>query len=47
MKTIRAHTLIAAMLICLLAMTAHAADVKIEKKQQDIRTMSQDTLQKL
>jgi lipid-binding SYLF domain-containing protein len=47
MKTIRTHTLIASMLICWLAMTAYAADSKIEKKQQDIRTMSQDTLQKL
>jgi lipid-binding SYLF domain-containing protein len=47
MKTLRTHTLIAAMLICLLAMTAYAADPKIEKKQQNIRTMSQDTLQKL
>jgi hypothetical protein len=47
MKTISTHTLIAATLICLLAMTAYAANFKIEKKQQDIRTMSQNTLQTL
>jgi lipid-binding SYLF domain-containing protein len=47
MKTIHARTLIATALISVLAVTAQAADLKIEKKQQDIRTMAQNTLQTL
>jgi lipid-binding SYLF domain-containing protein len=41
------QNLIAAALVCALAGTAHAADPKIEKKQQDIRDMAQQTLQRL
>jgi len=46
MKTTRTHSLIAAA-VCLLAVMAHASDSKIEKKQKEIRTMAQDTLQRL
>jgi lipid-binding SYLF domain-containing protein len=38
---------LAAFLICVLATMAHAADEKIEKKQQEIRDMAQDTLKRL
>ncbi|MGD0417707.1 MAG: YSC84-related protein [Terriglobales bacterium] len=42
------QNLLAAALVCALAVTAHAsADPKIEKKQQDIRNMAHDTLQRL
>jgi len=43
----RLRNLIAAALVCALAALAHAADPKIEKKQQDIRDMGQQTLQRL
>jgi lipid-binding SYLF domain-containing protein len=46
-KTLRINSPIAAALICALALTTHAAGAQIEKKQQDIRTMSQNTLQAL
>jgi lipid-binding SYLF domain-containing protein len=38
---------LATSLLCALAVTAHAADPKIEQKQQDIRNMAQQTLQRL
>ena len=41
------HNLLAAALICALAGTSHAADPKIEKKQNDIRNMAQETLKRL
>jgi lipid-binding SYLF domain-containing protein len=47
MKTLRTHNLMIAALVCALAVTAHSADPKIEKKQQEIRKMAQDTLQTL
>ncbi|MGB0123573.1 MAG: YSC84-related protein [Silvibacterium sp.] len=47
MKTIRTQKFMAAALLCALAVTAQAADSKIESQQQAIRTMSQDTLQTL
>jgi lipid-binding SYLF domain-containing protein len=46
MKMTRTHSLIAAA-VCLLAVMAHASDSKIEKKQTEIHTMVQDTLQRL
>jgi lipid-binding SYLF domain-containing protein len=46
MKT-RMQNILAAALVYALAMTAHAADPQIEKKQQDIRAMAQQTLQRL
>jgi lipid-binding SYLF domain-containing protein len=46
MKT-RMQNFFAAALLCVLVVTAHAADPKIEKKQQDIRDMAQQTLQRL
>ena len=46
MKT-EMQSLLAAALVCVLAVTAYAADPKIEKKQQDIRNMAHDTLQRL
>ena len=47
MKTIRQLNLLAAALACTLAVTAQAAEPEIEKKQQEIRKMAQDTLQTL
>jgi lipid-binding SYLF domain-containing protein len=47
MKTTRARNIIAVALVCALAVAAHADDNKKEKKQNDIRTMAQDTLQRL
>src|SRR5271167_545613 len=47
MKTARRLNLIALMLACALALTAHAADPQVEKKQKEIRNMAQDTLQRL
>jgi lipid-binding SYLF domain-containing protein len=44
---IRTYCLIAAALLCGLATTAQTADSKVEKKQQEIRKMAQDTLQAL
>jgi len=47
MKT-KMQVLLAAALVCALAVTANATtDPKIEKKQQDIRNMAQDTLNRL
>jgi hypothetical protein len=46
MKT-KSPSLVAAALLCVLSVTAHAADPKIAQKQQDIRTMAQQTLQRL
>ncbi len=46
MKT-KLHNLLATALVCALAVMAHAADPNIEKKQQDIRNMAQQTLQRL
>jgi len=46
MKT-KVQSLIAVALVCALALTANAADPKIEKKQKDIRSMAQDTLKRL
>jgi lipid-binding SYLF domain-containing protein len=46
MKT-KMQSLFAGALVCALAVAAHAADPKIEKKQQDIRDMAHDTLQRL
>ncbi|MGD0417776.1 MAG: YSC84-related protein [Terriglobales bacterium] len=46
MKT-KLQNLLAAGLVCALALAAHAADPKIEKKQQDIRDMAHDTLKRL
>lgn len=47
MKATRAHAFFVSALVCALAVMAHAADPKIEKKQQDIRDMAQPTLQRL
>jgi lipid-binding SYLF domain-containing protein len=47
MKTTRNRNLIAAALVCALAMTAHAADTDKEKKQKDIRNTAHDTLKRL
>ena len=43
------HTnrLIAAVIVCGLSVTAHAVDSKTEKKQLEVRTMTQETLQTL
>jgi lipid-binding SYLF domain-containing protein len=46
MKT-RLQNLLAAGLVCVLAVMAHATDPKIEQKQTDIRNMARDTLQRL
>ena len=43
----KVRSLFAAALVCTLAVAAHTTDSKIEKKQQDIRTMAQSTLQRL
>jgi lipid-binding SYLF domain-containing protein len=47
MKTALPRNVIVAALVCVLAVTALAGDTKTEKKQNDIRKMSQDTLQRL
>ncbi len=47
MRTIHRQILTIAALVCALAVTAHAADPQVEKKQKDIRTMAQSTLQRL
>lgn len=47
MKTIFKASLIASALFCGLALPLRAADPKIEKKQTDIQSMSQDTLKRL
>ena len=46
MKT-KLQNLLATALVCALAVIAHATDPKIEKKQQDIRNMAQQTLGRL
>jgi lipid-binding SYLF domain-containing protein len=46
MKTVRARNLLAAALLCVLAITAFA-DTKKEKDQKKVRKMSQETLQRL
>ena len=46
MKT-KLQNLLATALVCALAVMAHATDPKIEKKQQDIRNMAQQTLGRL
>jgi lipid-binding SYLF domain-containing protein len=47
MKTTRIHNFIAVVLISALALAAQGADNKKEKEQKEIRTMAQDTLQRL
>jgi lipid-binding SYLF domain-containing protein len=47
MKTTHAQNFLAAALICVFTVTAHAADTKQEKSQNEIRKMAQDTLQTL
>lgn len=47
MKYVHIRCLIAAALVCVLTATMHAADDNTEKKRNDIRTMAQDTLQRL
>jgi lipid-binding SYLF domain-containing protein len=47
MKAMHTHILVAAAMVCALAVIAHASDPKIEKKQNDIRNMARDTLQRL
>jgi lipid-binding SYLF domain-containing protein len=47
MKITRIRNLMVAALVCALAVTALAADSNIENKQNDIRKMKQDTLQRL
>jgi lipid-binding SYLF domain-containing protein len=47
MKIIRTVSLIAAALLCVLAVTAHAADDKKLKEQKEVRKMAQDTLKRL
>ena len=46
MKT-RLQNFPAAVLVCALVVSAHAADPKIEKKQKEIRSMAQETLTRL
>ena len=46
MKT-KLQDFVAPVLVCALAVMGHAADTNIEKKQQDIRNMAQQTLQRL
>jgi lipid-binding SYLF domain-containing protein len=43
----RTHSSLIAGIFCLLAISAHATDSKVEKKQIEIREMAQDTLQRL
>jgi lipid-binding SYLF domain-containing protein len=47
MKVMRMHAFITAALLCGLTVVAHATDSKIRKKQDDIRNMARDTLQRL
>jgi lipid-binding SYLF domain-containing protein len=47
LKTARLRTLIATNLLCALAVTASASGTKKESKQNAIRQMAQDTLQRL
>jgi lipid-binding SYLF domain-containing protein len=47
MKITRIRNLMVAALVCALAVTAPAADSNIENKQNEIRKMKQDTLQRL
>ena len=47
MKSICTRRLTVAALVCAFAVMAHAADNKKEEKQDEIRKMSQDTLQRL
>jgi lipid-binding SYLF domain-containing protein len=47
MKAIRIPNLIAAALVCALAVSAHATDNKKEKEQKEIRKMAHDTLHRL
>ena len=47
MKTTVSSSFFAAVLVCALAVSANAADPKIEKKQVEIRNMAQDTLKSL
>jgi lipid-binding SYLF domain-containing protein len=47
MKTTRTQNLLAAALVCALAMTANAADTDKEKKQKDVRDVAHKTLQQL
>ena len=47
MRTARIPGLIVIALVCLLAVTADAADTKTEKNQKQIRDMAHDTLQQL
>jgi len=46
MKT-KTQDILAGVLVCALAVMTHAADSDIEKKQQDIRNMAQQTLERL
>jgi hypothetical protein len=41
------NRLIAAVIVCSLSVTARAADSKTEKKQLEVRTMTQETLRTL
>jgi lipid-binding SYLF domain-containing protein len=43
----RMQNMLAGALVCALGVMTHAADSDIEKKQQDIRNMAQQTLQRL
>lgn len=47
MKTTRSKNLIAAALVCALAVPAHAAEDKKVKEQNEVRKMAHDTLQRL
>jgi lipid-binding SYLF domain-containing protein len=47
MKSVRSRNLMVAALVCALTVTAFAADTKTENKQNQIRKMAQDTLQRL
>ena len=44
---IRLQDILVCALVCALAVMAHAADSKVEKKQKEIRTMAHSTLQRL
>jgi lipid-binding SYLF domain-containing protein len=47
MKIAHGRSVMVAVLVCALTVTALAADTKIENKQNEIRKMKQDTLQRL
>ena len=47
MRILRMHNVMAAVLFCVFAVAANGADDKIEEKQNEIREMAQDTLQRL